>query len=86
MALLVLRVVLDLLGGDRPIALREGAELQLPDRQHAQPVVADDPDIELASLDIFLRDRGGADALVNEFDALDELVVAVDDRSLRNAI
>ena len=61
------------------------AELELPDRQHAQPLVAEHADVDLAALDILLGDRRGADPLVDEGDALGELLVAVDDRCLRDA-
>ena len=84
--LLIIGVVFDFFRRNQPIALRHVLELQLPHRQHQQALVADDPHIDLPAFDILFGDRGGADALVNEFDALDELVVAVDDRSLRNAI
>ena len=59
---------------------------QLPDRQHEQPFVADNADIDFAALDILLGDGGGADPLVDEVDAFGELVVGVDDGGLRNAV
>src|SRR5262249_41289093 len=84
--LLINGVVFDLFGGNQPVALRHVLELQLPDRQYQQALVADDTDINLPAFDILFGDRGGADALVNEFDALDQLLFAVDDRCLRYAV
>ena len=84
-ALLVFEVVLDLLGGDRPRALRQIAELQLPDRQHAAAVVAEHADVDLAALDILLGDRRGADPLVDEGDALGQRLVALHHRGLGDA-
>ena len=81
-ALLVFEVVLDLLGRDRPRALRQIAELQFPDRQHAAAVVAEHADIDLAALDILLGDRRGADPLVDEGDALGQRLVAFHHRGL----
>ena len=82
--LLVFEVVLDLLGRDRPGALRQIAELQLPDRQHAAAVVAEHADVNLAALDILLGDRRRADPLVDEGDALGQRLVALHHRGLRN--
>src|SRR5689334_4150477 len=48
--LLVVRVVLDFLGCDRPGPRRQMPELELPDGQNAQPVVAENPDIEFTTL------------------------------------
>ena len=64
---------------------RHVREEQLPDRQRLQRLVAEDADVELAALDVLLDDGGGADALVDERDALLQLLVAVDDRRLRDA-
>src|ERR1700733_13727656 len=85
-ALLIVGVVFDFLGGDRPSALSHVAEFEFPHRQHSQPVVAEDPDIKLAPLDILFGDSGSADPLMNEADALCELVVGVDDGGLRDTI
>src|SRR5262249_32305929 len=85
-ALLVFEVVLDLLGGDRPRALRQTAEIELPDRENAQAVVAEHADIDFATLDILLGNRGGADPLMDECYALGELLIAVDHRRLRDAV
>ena len=85
-ALLIIGIVLGPLGGDRPVAVRHIAELQLPDRQHAQAVVAEDADIDFAALDVLLGDGGGADPFMDEADALGELVVGIDDGGLRDAV
>ena len=84
-ALLIFEVVLDLLGRDRPRALRQIAELQFPDRQHAAAVVAEHADVDLAALDVLLGDRRGADPLVDEGDALGQRLVALHHRGLRDA-
>ena len=85
MPLLILQIVLDLFGGDEAGALRHVAELELPDRKNAQPLVAEDADIELAAFDILLGDRRRADAFVDEGDALGKFLIAVDYRGLRDA-
>ena len=85
MALLVLQIVLDLFSGDEPRALRHGAELELPDREHAKPLIAQHADIELATLNILLGDGRGADAVVDEAHALGELFIAVHYGRLRDA-
>src|SRR5262245_3439424 len=83
--LLVLEIVLDLFGGDEVRALRHAAEVELPDRKHAQPLIAKQADVKLAALDILLGNGRSADAFVDEADALGELVIAVHDRCLRDA-
>src|SRR5687768_17992802 len=60
-------------------------EVQLPDREHRQPRVADDPYIELTSFDVALEDGIGADALVNELHPLAQLGLVVHDRRLGDA-
>src|SRR5262249_16648289 len=75
-ALLVAGIVLGLLGRDEPVAFRHVAEFQLPHRQRPQPVIAEHADIELAPLDIFLSDGGGADPLMDEGDAVGKFLVA----------
>src|SRR4051794_28059776 len=85
-ALLIIGVVFDLLGGDVPCTLGHVAEFQLPHRQHPQPLVAEHADIELASLDILLGDGGSADLLVDEGDALRQLLIRFDDGCLRDAL
>ena len=77
--------MLDLLGGDEPRTLvSHGAEFQLQYRQDPQPIVAEHAKIELPSLDILLGDGGSADPLVDEGDALCELLVCLDDGCLRD--
>src|SRR5262249_29912891 len=76
---------LDLFGGDEPRALRHAAELELPDREDAKPLVAQHADVELAAFDVLLGNGRSADAVVNEAHALDKLVIAVDDGRLRDA-
>src|SRR6185312_15657537 len=83
-ALLIIGIVFDLFGGDAPCTAH-GAEFQFPNRQNPQPIVAEHADIELTSLDILLGDGGSSDLLVNEGDALRELLVGVDDGCLRDA-
>ena len=83
--LLVLHAPLHAVGRD-PLRLgRHVREEQLPHRQRLQRLVAEDADVELAALDVLLDDRGRADAVVDERDALVQLLVAVDDRRLRDA-
>ena len=81
-ALLVVGIVLDLFGGDQPIALRHILKLQFPDRQHQQALIADNADVDFAAFNILLGDRRRADALVDELDAFGELLVAIDDGRL----
>src|SRR6185437_8717296 len=85
-ALLIVEIVLGLFSGDlpRPLTAAKTAEFQLPHRQNAQPVVAEHADIKLASLDVLFGDGGGAEPIVNEGDALCELLVGIDDGCLRN--
>src|SRR5262245_53565942 len=84
---LIIGIVFGLFGGDLPRALTaQAAELQFPNRQNAQPVVAEHADIELASLDVLLGDSGSSEPLVNEGDALCELLVRIDDRCLRDPV
>ena len=54
-------------------------EEELPHRERLQRLVAEDADVQLAALDVVLDDGCGADALVDERDALLQLLVAVDD-------
>jgi hypothetical protein len=81
-ALLITGIVFDLLGGYGLAA--HSAEFQFPNRQHSQPIVAEHADIKLTSLDILLGDRGGPDPLMDEGDALCELLVRIDDGCLRD--
>ena len=85
-ALLIVGIVFDFLGGDCPSTLGHVAEFELPHRQHPQPVIAEDPDIELTPLDILFGDSGSANSLMNEADALCELFVGVDDGGLRDTV
>ena len=61
-AFLIIGIVFDLLGGDVPVAVGHVLELQFPDRQRQQPLVADNADIDFAAFDILLGDGGRADA------------------------
>src|SRR5262245_60020207 len=79
------RVPLHLLGGDARGLLVRLREQQLPDGENLQPGVTEDADVELAAVDVALDDRVGAQALVDEGDALGHLVVVVDERFLRDA-
>src|SRR5215475_2122392 len=63
--LLVVRIMLDLLGSDAPRAFSHIAELQFPNRQHPQPVVAEHPDIKLTPLDVLLSNGRRTDSFVN---------------------
>src|SRR5207247_3484936 len=60
-------------------------EEQLPHGQRLKGLVPEHADIDFASLDVLLDERCGADAVVDEGDALLQLLIAVDDRSLRDA-
>src|SRR5215475_15014725 len=84
-ALLVIRIMLDLLGSDAPRTFSHIAEVKFPNWQHPQPVVAEYPDIELTPLDVLLSNGRGADSFVNEGDALCEFLVGVDDGCLGDA-
>ncbi len=86
MALLVVEVMLELFGGDRMPDVAHRPELQLPGRQDSQPLVAQNPDIELPALDVLLGDRGSADPIMDEGDALGELLVGVDHGGLGDAV
>src|SRR5471032_492420 len=81
-ALLISGIVFDLLGGYGLAA--HGTEFQFPNRQHSQPIITEHADIKLTSRDILLGDRGGSDPLVDEGDALCELLVRIDDGCLRD--
>ena len=81
-ARLIIGIVLGLFGGDLPCPLAaQAAEFQLPHRQNAQPVVAEHADIKFTSLNVLFGDGGGPEAIVNEGDALCELLVRIDDGS-----
>src|SRR6516225_4053023 len=83
--LLIIGIVFDLLGSYQPCTLAgHGAEFQFPDRQRSQPIVAEHADIELTALDILLGDGGSSDLLVDEGDALCELLVRINDGCLRD--
>src|SRR3982750_1890225 len=82
-ALLIFRIMLDLLGGNRPRARRQMFEFKLPDWQHAQSLIAQHADIEFAALNVFLCDGGRADRFMNEGDAFHELFVGVHHGGLR---
>ena len=85
-AFLITGIVFDLFGGNLPCPLTaHAAEFQFPDRQNAQPIVAEHGDIELTSLDVLLGDGGSSEPLVNERDSLCELLVRIDDGCLRDA-
>ena len=81
-ALLVVEVMLHRRRGDPIGTCIQVAELQFPDRQHAQSLAAEHADIDLATVDILLDDRIGADLLVDEGDALRQLLVVVHQRGL----
>ena len=84
-AFLIAGIVFGLFGGDLPCPLTaHAAEFQFPNRQNAQPIVAEHGDIELTSLDVLLGDGGSSEPLVNEGDALCELLVRIDDGRLRD--
>src|SRR5215831_10936316 len=84
-ALLITGIVFDLFSGYVPCSLAtHGAEFQFPNRQNSQPIVAEHSDIKFTSLDILLGDGGSSDLLVDEGDALCELLVRIDDGCLRD--
>src|SRR5215510_3541425 len=86
-ALLIFGIVLGLFGGYLPRALTaQAAEFQFPNRQNAQPIVAEHADIELTPFDVLFGDGGSSEPLVNESDALCELLVRIDDRCLRDPV
>src|SRR5882757_4574422 len=86
-AFLVVGIVFGLLGGDLPCPLTaQAAEFQFPNRQDAQPIVAEHADIELTTLDVLLGDGGGSEPVVNEGDALREELVRIDDGCLRDPV
>src|SRR4029453_6484037 len=69
-----------------PLAVRwHVREEKLPDRQRLKRLIADQADVQLAPFDVLLDDGGCADALMDERDPLLQLVVALDDRGLRDA-
>jgi hypothetical protein len=79
-------VPLRLVGGDLRLVRRHLAEHQLADRKHLQAVVADEAHVEFASLDVFLGDDVVVGVLVQERDALAELLVGLDERGLGDAV
>ena len=83
--LLILHAPLHPIGRNAFRALGHVREKELPHGQRLQRLVAQNAHVELAAFDVLLRDRRRADALVNERDALLQLLVAVDDRRLRDA-
>jgi hypothetical protein len=83
--LLVRGIPLHALGRDARRLVGEVLEHHLPDRQHLEAPRAHDADVELAAVDVALDDRVGVLALVDERDALLELLVRIDDRQLRDA-
>jgi hypothetical protein len=50
------------LGRDLALFLGHAREAQLPDGQHLESLVAQDPDVELAPLDVLLDEGVRADA------------------------
>ena len=83
--LLVLAVPLHLAGRDARHHLGQRAEVELPERKRREPLVAEHADVDLAALDVLLDQRVGAGLLVDELDALAQLLAVVDDRGLRDA-
>src|SRR6266566_2033635 len=85
-ALLILGVVLDPFRGDESCAMCHASELELPDRQDAEPIVPEHADIELPALDVLLGNGRGADPFVDEADTLGKLLVGLHHRRLRDAV
>ncbi len=84
-AFLITGIVFGLFGGYLPCPLTaHAAEFQFPNRQNAQPIVAEHGNIELTSFDVLFGDGGSSEPLVNERDALCELLVRIDDGRLRD--
>ena len=83
--LLILHAPLHAVGRDALGALGHVGEEELPDRHRLQRLIAQNADVDLAAFDVLLDDRRGVDALVDEGDALLELLVAVDDGRLGDA-
>ena len=83
--LLILHAPFHAIGRNPLRAFRHVREEQLPHGQRLKGLVPEHADIDLASLDVLLDERCGADAVVDEGDALLQLLIAVDDRSLRDA-
>ena len=61
------------------------AERQLRQRQHLHVVVPEQADVHLAALDQFFDDRGLMVLGMNEFHALGQRIVILDDRCLGDA-
>ena len=84
-AFLIIGIMFGLFGGDLPCPLTaQAAEFQFPHRQNAQPVIAEHADIQFTSLNVLFGDGGGPEPIVNEGDALCELLVRIDDGCLRD--
>ena len=83
--ILVLHAPLHPIGRNAFRALGHVREKELPHRQRLQRLVAQNAHVQLAAFDVLFRDRRRPDALVNERDALFQLLIAVDDGRLRDA-
>jgi hypothetical protein len=51
------------------------AKFQFSNAKNPQPIIAEHADIELATLDVLFGDGGGPEPIVNEGDALCQLLV-----------
>src|SRR6478752_2415393 len=72
-AFLIAGIVFGLFSGYLSCPLTaHAAEFQFPNRQNAQPIVAEHADIELSSFDVLFGYGGSSEPLVNEGDALCE--------------
>ena len=85
-AFAIFLVPLRAIGRDLRLVRRHLAEDQLADRKNGQPQVAHQADVEFAALDVFLGDHVAVVFLVNESDALPELLVGLDEGGLRDAV
>src|SRR5262249_25563441 len=70
---------------DARMAGGEAAEDELPGREHARPRAAEDGGVELAAVEVLLRDRVGRGPLVHEGDAGADRALARHERGAREA-
>src|SRR5205085_5588834 len=82
---LIFGVPLELVCGDVVLAFGEIFQNVLPGREGLYAVVAHQPDVDFAPLDVLLGDGVGVRLAVYELDALRELLVVANDGRLRDA-
>ena len=85
-ALPIFLVPLRFIGRDLRFVRPHFAEDQLADRENGQSRIAHQTHIQLAAVDVLLRDRVRVMFLVDERDPFAELFLVLDERGLRNSV